>query len=293
MSCSDHCALPLDVSSSSDGKDHEHHFDGQELDLVQDPTTMWRRLVTSASLDHRGPRDFLVSPWDGGDGSRSRTCYAAYRSASALYFTAWLLLSWSGFWDRSKWFIYLTHWALILLVVDLAAQALILLLNGTHGMHQTTRITVTFKALWVVGNVSAAMALAVTLGFWIFLYDGSQPLSAVTVHTHGVNAAFVLVDTLVSARPCRLAHAFHAVIAAVVYVAFTCIYWLLGGSGKDGAPYVYPVLNWDNGPKTFGAAFCLAILGAAAMHLPRWVGTMFRDAMFPLGKRKATAFIQV
>ena len=62
---------------------------------------------------------------------------------------------------------------------------------------------------------------------------------------HGVNIIAVVLDIFVGARPLFFLHIYQPIIALLIYVIFSVIYWAAGGLGVDGNDWIYPILKWD------------------------------------------------
>ena len=48
--------------------------------------------------------------------------------------------------------------------------------------------------------------------------------------------------------PIRLHHAWVPYIFGIIYIIFTITYWRLGGTGKNGEAYIYPILDYSGNP---------------------------------------------
>ena len=67
-------------------------------------------------------------------------------------------------------------------------------------------------------------------------------------HTHATNSIYVLLDLFVTAMPIRLLHFYFGAIYAVLYITFSSVYTLSGGSNYSNQPYIYRFLDWVNQP---------------------------------------------
>ncbi|GAB6023844.1 hypothetical protein CHUAL_008585 [Chamberlinius hualienensis] len=118
-----------------------------------------------------------------------------------------------------------------------------------------------YYLMWTLDNIASTMAIGVTFVFWVFLFK-QQGLTAVSLHTHGINAIYVIVDLLLSQRPRQLCHVYQPIAFGVTYVLFSAIYWSLGGTDPQGRSYVYTFLNWEEKPfhsVLFGFVFAVAV----------------------------------
>ena len=92
--------------------------------------------------------------------------------------------------------------------------------------------------------------------------DAPHGLDAVSIHTHMLNTAIVLLDLFIDALPLRLLHFYQPMLFSAIYFGFTAIYILAGGTNEDGKPLIYTNLDWINQPgEAVGAVvFSLTVL---------------------------------
>ena len=111
------------------------------------------------------------------------------------------------------------------------------------------------EALWVIYNIAAVAAILVTLAFWT-LTGPNNGVRAFTVIYHGVNAIFMVGDTMLSSVPVRLFHAIYPMLYCIAYIIFTVIHWASGGA------YIYPLTDYTGRP-LFSAVshLCLFFIG--------------------------------
>ncbi|KAK2179877.1 hypothetical protein NP493_467g02033 [Ridgeia piscesae] len=211
--------------------------------------------------------------------------YAVYRGVVALYFVSWIVLSgvWTYDWaasnsDRVKWFIYLTNWSFLVLTFDVLLQAvLVVLACGKTGKYDVTvnrerqhvittrRLTIYYlcaadatndampwyyKLSWLIHNVASNASFVISIGFWTLVNEDGTDVHPVDWNTHGVNAAYVLVDTFITAIPVRLLHFYHGVMFLSLFAIFSVLYETVAGQTNAlGEPYIYSVLDWSQ-PQT-------------------------------------------
>ena len=126
----------------------------------------------------------------------------------------------------------------------------------------TTSVAWFHKALWVIYNAAAAGAILITVIFWCLLFNESHGISAFSIIVHGVNAALVISETLLSSIPVRLLHVVYPMCLGIVYIVFTLVYWVSGGTNRFGMPYIYPQTDYTGRP-VFSAIsqLCLLFIG--------------------------------
>ncbi|KAL9959914.1 hypothetical protein ACROYT_G033290 [Oculina patagonica] len=106
------------------------------------------------------------------------------------------------------------------------------------------------KVAWFFYIVAANNSILVTVVYWSFLYTDFKIREA-DVAFHLLNSVFMLTETCVSAIPVRVFHVVYAMLYGVIYLTFTVVYWLNGGTN------IYPILNYKSEPY---AATVLVIL---------------------------------
>ena len=76
----------------------------------------------------------------------------------------------------------------------------------------------------------------------------SSPRHAVSVFTHGINFAVMMVDLLICRQPLYCAHITVPLAYSLTYLLFTLLYFAAGGVfHKDRhSPYIYDVLDWSD-----------------------------------------------
>ena len=102
------------------------------------------------------------------------------------------------------------------------------------------------KLLWLLHIISANGGLLVTVGYWTVLYEDDEPIDANNITKHALNSVFMLVDTFLCSIPVRLFHFIYPLLYIIIYLGFTVVYWVLGGTNIQGNPYIYKLLDYDN-----------------------------------------------
>jgi len=202
----------------------------------------------------------------------------AYRLIVTAYNLAWLFYNIHLF--GAKLFIYLTNWSYTILniyFVFATTLSCIALYKDLKKETETTTLTTDeqtveiemepdnygavdkehddagdkdalqchHKFLWFIHVIAATTALFITAGYWKIM-RGDDPVDANNITKHALNSVFMVIDTSLSAIPVRLLHYLYALLYILIYLAFTVIYWLLGGTNNQGNPYIYEMLDYDN-----------------------------------------------
>lgn len=107
------------------------------------------------------------------------------------------------------------------------------------------------QTLWVVFNIAATNAFAVTLLYWIFMYpqypDSYTP-DGLDISTHLLNTIFILIDVFLSCMPIRLYHVIYPMLFFFIYIIFTVIYWASDGTNVQNKFYVYKSIDYTENP---------------------------------------------
>jgi hypothetical protein len=100
-------------------------------------------------------------------------------------------------------------------------------------------------------------------------------LDFVNAHNHIVNSVVVFADLAIAAHPVRLLHLYQPVLFAIVYAVFSAVYFLFGGTNRQGDSKIYPLLNWQRPGLAIGALIgaCLLLI---ILHTLVWLFYLLR-----------------
>ena len=116
------------------------------------------------------------------------------------------------------------------------------------------------KIFWLFYVVSVSAGLLVTAGYWTVLFEEDEPVDANNITKHALNSVFMVIDTFLSSIPVRLFHSVYPLLYIIVYLAFTVIYWQLGGTNIQGQPYIYSLLDYNNFETSTGCIIAFFLL---------------------------------
>jgi len=201
---------------------------------------------------------------------RTSLWYIVYRCFVCVLFLTCLvvIISTHTIQPRYKWLIFLTNWSFMLLCLQTILQLTSVMFNYIHrakGRDYST-IPLLFKVSWVVNNMAWGVAFIITIMYWGVLFPKITKKKNVgrTFLVHGMNSIYVVVDILVSGMPVRLLHVWQVMVWALIYGAWSVIYWAFGGVDNHGNPYIYRMLNWDEKP----TKSCGMLFGLVCISLP-------------------------
>lgn len=95
------------------------------------------------------------------------------------------------------------------------------------------------KFLWLLYIISANGGLLVTAGYWTVLFEEDELVDANNITKHALNSVFMLIDTFLSSISVRLFHFIYPLLYIIIYLGFTVVYWVLGGTNIQGESYIY------------------------------------------------------
>lgn len=213
--------------------------------------------------------------------------FVLYRWVIALYFFGWLFAA--GFYPLNggpKFFIFITNWgflafnayviwAAIVTTIDFFREFVCCrqqyaeigetrVLAYEHDLEAPTgccgkdynKICWYHMIQWVLFLFGTELAVVITILNWSLLHRPGSPISGVNFNTHGTQAIVSVIELLISGIPIRFYHFYFTPIFGGVYVIFTGIYFVAGGTNVIGRQYIYSVLNYGANP---GMAVGLAL----------------------------------
>ena len=102
------------------------------------------------------------------------------------------------------------------------------------------------QTLWVLYTLVSQMSLPVVILYWSFSLNLVN--WQVSLHEHLFIVVPVGIDLFVTGYPLRFYHFVYSALLAVVYFAFTLLYFVAGGTSSDGETNIYPVLDYGGSP---------------------------------------------
>ncbi|XP_049831522.1 protein rolling stone-like isoform X1 [Schistocerca gregaria] len=239
----------------------------------------WKKAFSAEhfKIDHQTANIFVKSQWQLQDGIS--VPYLIYRAVVAIFFLAVFIVSLVGISMMQttsvpgwKWLIYLTNWGITMCTIQAIVALVIVSIAKLKEKHQvsaeagTDTMPLHYKIYWAIHTIATTAAVCITISYWSVVYKpGQHPLDAVNILTHAMNGIMMTIDLLIIAHPLRIGHMYLPLFFAFVYVIFSGIYYLAGGTDRFGRTYIYDILNWE---KT-GYAFLACLLGLifiAVMH---------------------------
>jgi len=186
----------------------------------------------------------------------------------------------------------LTHWAAILELVYLGF--------GAYSTYQAIHSPMIdgkdeeapwfASVTWFLGSAIWVTALMVVVMYWavVFVPGPGRP-TAIQIITHGGNFVLVWQDNMDNRLPYRWLQIYAPFVLSLVYIAFTKVYYLAGGTDWNGAPYIYKVLDWRNPAATLKLVAGLVFVGLPVLYGFFLIVVAIRDWCFNKAQARAGA----
>ncbi|XP_041974869.1 protein rolling stone-like [Aricia agestis] len=171
-----------------------------------------------------------------------------------------------------KWFIYLTHWGLLLITATSALAFAVSCrayfkgpIDGTFGLPWYV------KVYWVLYEITITIAFFITVFYWTLLSGGDAEGEyavdpVLDLFIHGVNSMVMFCLLVTSRQPVNILHFYMPIVLGLIYTLFTVIYHFAGGTDLLGNPWIYPMMDWANPGSTVIMVVVTAI-GIVVVHL--------------------------
>uniref|UniRef100_A0A2A4JVE8 Protein rolling stone n=1 Tax=Heliothis virescens TaxID=7102 RepID=A0A2A4JVE8_HELVI len=233
------------------------------------------------SLDHEDPSDFCITCWQ-----RNRSVWPllVIRTLIMIGCVSTVISSFvimiQDQMGAGHWFIFMTHWGLIMNTVASLLAFGISLTELLRGEDSTPPMLV--KCYWLFYNIAITIAFFITIFYWSLLTDvveGDYAMDPVLdVFIHGINSVLMFCLLVTSRHPHRLMHFYIPLLFGIIYMIFSIIYYFAGGLSPFGTNWIYPMLDWSKPGETV-----LMVLGTAILiiliHMIVAAMTVSRDAL--------------
>ncbi|KAG5670109.1 hypothetical protein PVAND_000392 [Polypedilum vanderplanki] len=248
----------------------------------------------TCGFTHENPEVFVMSQWQNKPKS---IIYLMYRWVFAIFFIFVLCYSMiSSVEDDSinYWFIYLTNIGLLICTIY-SVYAAIFVSIVHFGIISLESNSFSYKVFWFLSNISIVLALLISIVYWATLYDWSKGLLTVLDFLiHAMNSVAMLIDLFIVLHPMYFFHVIYSLGVGLLYLIFSIIYYVSGGTDINGNDYIYSILNWNKAGQTTGIVFAVIALAiilhcvAVGLHFGRAklhrVATKGRQQSFEVNK---------
>ncbi|XP_053662615.1 protein rolling stone-like [Anopheles marshallii] len=206
--------------------------------------------VRNCGFAHLPAEEFVKSQWQ----TRTKSiCFLLYRLALAIFFTGVVINSMVVAVERdefSKYFIYLTHWGILLCMGTTVMGAVLVMIWYFHPEYServcnSDEMPNSFKVYWMVHNITLILSVCITIIYWAILHNETMPVDPNNILIHACNCVFMFLDLIIVAYPVRIWHVLQPITFGLVYCVFSLIYYAADGTDRFGRPYIYNVLDWN------------------------------------------------
>uniref|UniRef100_A0A7S0N942 Uncharacterized protein n=1 Tax=Pyramimonas obovata TaxID=1411642 RepID=A0A7S0N942_9CHLO len=174
--------------------------------------------------------------------------------------------------DYKYWWIYVTHWSLLVELLYFAS-AVYTQWRAEEKGEPSGRWWVYLS--WILHDIAYPASFFVTVNYWLLVY--SPPLRAISTFTHGVNFVVILADTMLSSQAYRLSHGVYFLLYAIVYIIWSLIFHAAKATNQDGNRYIYSSLDYKEDAGGAVVTIAIALIGVLVIILPLlWMVTYIR-----------------
>merc|ERR1712113_504717 len=164
--------------------------------------------------------------------------------------------------DGGFWFIYLTHWGLMIETTYLGFAVYTTYASATRWAQEDAAdksLPWYVRAMWLLYAIALPMTFAIVVLYWGLVFNGN--VTVLSVCTHGLNFLVMFLDSLVGRMPYLLLHGLYFGLAGFAYLAWSAVPYATGIGNEQGGPLIYSSLDWGNPEATgkLGAAILLVV----------------------------------
>jgi hypothetical protein len=176
--------------------------------------------------------------------------------------------------DYEYWWIYLTHWTLVVESMYFVSAAYTTWRAFTN-KEQKLSADKHMILSWVLHDIAYPSTCLVMIMFWGLVF--SPPVTALTTFTHGVNFIVMLVDVILSSQPYYIMHAVYFLSYAAIYIGWTLFFYAVKARNEDGDRYVYSALDYKDDLGGALVSIAIAFFFLIPLQLPLlWSVVHFR-----------------
>ncbi|CAG9760072.1 unnamed protein product [Ceutorhynchus assimilis] len=214
---------------------------------------------------HFNPELFIMSQWQSDKETPSLIYLCVRLAVFVSFFVIWILTyTMEPSAGKPRWPVFLTNWGMTLNVLQSFLSCLMLTcaIIGTKVLDNDAlkeSVLKCYKTYWVLNVMATSVAFTITFIYWTLIYKQTGSYwSTMNFMVHGFNSVLMFVDFCLVAHPVRFLHLIYPIAITFAYTIMTAIFYVCGGTMRDGSRYIYPILKWDQPVPTIG--YCAAVL---------------------------------
>ncbi|XP_044013735.1 protein rolling stone-like isoform X2 [Aphidius gifuensis] len=144
--------------------------------------------------------------------------------------------------------------------------------TADHHHHHNLKYDKIVKLYWFFYTVTLTLAIGVTASYWILVYNPKyHSIDPLNIMIHVCNSILIICDFIVTNVPLKYRHFWWSISIILIYIIFTIIYFIAGGTDKRGKHCIYDAMDWNKPIKTIlltgGAIICLIIVHCLLCYL--------------------------
>ena len=146
---------------------------------------------------------------------------------------------------------------------------------------------------WVLYSVTIPVTFFAVIAYWGLVYDPvTEPITYANLIKHLINGILAVVDLFVTAIPIRVLHVIYPITYTAIWVIFSGIYYVAGGTDIYGNRYIYKILNYETNPASAaGLAISVFLVAIPVLYLCVFGLYLLREGVLYLVKRTCCGFI--
>uniref|UniRef100_A0A8D8QEZ0 Protein rolling stone n=1 Tax=Cacopsylla melanoneura TaxID=428564 RepID=A0A8D8QEZ0_9HEMI len=169
--------------------------------------------------------------------------------------------------DTWLYFIYLTHWSYILIVLQSLLGSYLItarFLQQDSYDRESIQLSELEWGYGVLFTMALAQAPGISLLYW-FLEDRPVEITWVSHMEHTFNSVVMLIEFLLNGAPLQASYFYWTFLFNGVYIAFSVVYHWMGGINMNGQAYIYRLLDWHH-VNTALIMCCMALSMFLVLH---------------------------
>ena len=107
------------------------------------------------------------------------------------------------------------------------------------------------KVYWVLYSVTIQGTIFAVIGYWGLVFDPvTDPITYANLLKHLIAGILAIVDLFVTAIPIRILHVIYSITFTAIWIIFSGIYYVAGGTDIYRNRYIYKALKYETDPAT-------------------------------------------
>ena len=149
------------------------------------------------------------------------------------------------------------------------------------------------KVYWVLYSVTIQGTIFAIIGYWGLAFDPvTDPITYANLLKHLIAGILAIVDLFVTAIPIRILHVIYAITFTAIWIIFSGIYYVAGGTDIYGNRSIYKALNYEKNPAAAtGLVISVVFVGIPVLYLCIFGLYLLREGLLYLVRKTCCSFI--